>query len=105
MKSVRHFVMIGLLPAIGGVLLLFVFCKTVIDAYDADYAPGTVLGIGTVLVFGTLLLALGVPLMLICARKYPAFFRFRRDPAELVKDPTGSDTLAAPLGTYRTGGQ
>ena len=56
LKSVRHFVMIGVLPAIGGVVLLYAFCKTVIDAYDADYAPG-------------------------------------------------SDTLAAPLGTYRTGGQ
>ena len=101
LKSVRHFVMIGVLPAIGGVTLLYVFCKTVIDAYDADYAPGTVFGVGTVLVFGTLLLALGVPLMLICARKYPAFFRYRPDPAAVVKDPTGSDVLAAPLGTYR----
>lgn len=103
LTSVRHFVMIGVLPAVGGVTLLYVFCKTVIDAYDPDYAPGTVLGVGTVLVFGTVLLALGVPLMLLCARKYPTFFRFRPDPADAVKDPTGTDTLAAPLGTYTKG--
>ncbi len=101
LKSVRHFVMIGVLPAIGGVVLLYVFGKTVWDAAGADYAPGTVFGVGTVLVFGTLLLALGIPLMLVCARKYPAFFRIRPEPADVVKDPTGADTLAEPLGTYR----
>jgi hypothetical protein len=73
------------------------------DAAGADYAPGTVFGVGTVLVFGTLLLALGIPLMLACARKYPSFFRYRPDPADVVKDPTGPDTLAAPLGTYTKG--
>ncbi len=49
------------------------------------------------------LLVLGVPLMLVCARKYPTFFSYRPDPPDLVKDPTGDDTLAAPLGTYRKG--
>jgi hypothetical protein len=54
-----------------------------------------------VLVIGTLLLVLGIPLMLVCARTYPTFFSFRPDPADLVKDPSGDDTLAAPLCTYR----
>lgn len=101
LRSVKHFVMLAVLPAIGGVTLIYVFCKTVVDAYAADYAPGTVFGVGTVLVFGTLLLALGVPLMLVCARRYPAFFRIRPEPADAVKDPTGDDALAEPLGTYR----
>ena len=101
--SVKNFVMIGLLPGFGGVVLIYVFLKTVVDAYDKDYAPGTLFGVGTVLVIGTLLLVLGIPLMLICAKKYPTFFSFRRDPADLVKDPSGDDTQAAPLGTYRRG--
>ncbi len=101
--SLKHFVMIGVLPGVGGVILLFVFVKTVWDAKNADYAPGTLFGVGTVLVIGTILLVLGIPLMLVCARKYPAFFKIRAEPVDAVKDPTGEDTLLAPLGTYRKG--
>ncbi len=99
-RSVRNFVMIGFLPAFGGVVLIYVFCKTVWDARSADYGYGTLFGVGTVLVIGTVLLLGGIPLMLWCAKKYPAFFSYRADPPELVKDPYGDDTLAAPLGTY-----
>ena len=99
-KSFKNFVMIGFLPAFGGFVLIYVFIKTVWDSRSADYGYGTLFGVGTVLVIGTLLLVLGVPLMLLCARKYPLFFSYRPDPAGLVKDPNGTDTLAAPLGTY-----
>ena len=102
LKSVKNFVLIGVLPGFGGVVLLFVFAKTVWDARLADYGYGTLFGIGTVLVIGTLLLVLGVPLMLWCSVRYPRFFSYRPDPAELVKDPNSDDTLASPLGTYRT---
>ena len=100
LKSPKNFVMIGFLPAFGGVILLYVFAKTVWDARNAAYGYGTLLGIGTVLLIGTLLLLLGIPLMLWCSAKFPKFFSYRPDPAELVKDPNGDDTLAAPLGTY-----
>jgi len=101
-KSPKNFVLMGLLPGFGGVVLLYVFFKTVWDARLADYTdpPGTLFGVGTVLVIGTFLLVLGVPLMFWCSRKYPRFFTFRPDPADLVKDPNGGDTIAAPLGTY-----
>jgi hypothetical protein len=92
--------LIGVLPGFGGVVLLYVFAKTVWDARNADYGYGTLFGIGTVLLIGTLLLVLGVPLMQWCARKYPKFFTYAPDPVETVKDPNGDDTLAAPLGTY-----
>ena len=103
-KSVKNFVMIGLLPGFGGVVLIYVFCKTVWDARNADYGYGTLFGVGTVLVIGTLLLVLGVPLMFWCAKKYPTFFSYATDPPDLVKDPYSDDTLAAPLGTYRKKG-
>ena len=103
LKSPKNFVMMGLLPGFGGFVLIYVFCKTVVDAYEPDYAPGTLFGVGTVLVIGTLLLVLGVPLMLVCSKKFPLFFTYRPDPSELVKDPNSNDTLAAPLGTYRKG--
>jgi hypothetical protein len=72
----------------------------VYDARNADYGYGLLFGVGTVLVIGTLLLVLGLPLMFWCASKYPRFFTYRPDPSDLVKDPNSADTLAAPLGTY-----
>jgi amino acid transporter len=100
LKSLKNFLLIGVLPGFGGAVLIFVFLKTVWDARSAAYGYGTLFGIGTVLLIGTLLLALGIPLMLWCAKKFPRFFMFRPDPAHLVKDPNTDDTLAAPLGTY-----
>jgi amino acid transporter len=101
-KSVKNFFLMGVLPGFGGVVLLYVFVKTIWDAFDENYTdpPSTIFGVGTVLVIGTVLLVLGVPLMLWCAKKYPTFFRYRPDPADKVPDPYGEDTLAAPLGTY-----
>jgi hypothetical protein len=86
------------------VVLIYVFCKTVWDARNADYGYGTLFGVGTVLLIGTLLLVLGIPLMLWAAVKYPTFFSYSTDPPDLVKDPNGEDTMAAPLGTYRKKG-
>ena len=100
LKSVKNFFLIGVLPGLGGVILLYVFAKTVVDSRLAAYGYGTLFGVGTVLVIGTLLLVLGVPLMLVCAKRYPRFFTFRPDPVDLVRDPYGDETLAAPLGTY-----
>ncbi len=101
LRSVKNFVMVGLLPAFGAMVLIYVFVKTVWDARGADYGYGTIFGLGTVMVIGTALLLLGVPLVFICSRKYPTFFTFRPDTQAAVKDPSGDDVLAAPLGTYR----
>jgi amino acid transporter len=101
LRSAKDFLLLGILPGVGGTVLIYVFAKTVWDSRNADYGYGTLLGIGTVLLIGTLLLVLGVPLMIWCSVKYPRFFSYRPDPPELVKDPMGDDTLAAPLGTYR----
>lgn len=103
LRSAKDFLLLGVLPGVGGSVLIYVFAKTVWDSRNEAYGYGTLLGIGTVLLIGTLLLVLGVPLMLWCSAKYPRFFSYRPDPAELVKDPMGDDTLAAPLGTYRKG--
>jgi amino acid transporter len=93
MTSVKNFVLIGVLPLIGGVILLYVFVRTVSDNIGSG-------GDHVLLITGTGLLALGIPVMLWCSVKYPKFFAFRPDPAHLVKDPNSDDTLAAPLGTY-----
>jgi amino acid transporter len=105
-KSAKNFFLIGVLPGFGGIVLLYVFFKTVVDAFEEDYTdpPSTLFGVGTVLVIGTVLLLLGIPLMLWCSRKYPQFFTYSSDPIETVPDPYSENTLAAPLGTYVKGG-
>jgi amino acid transporter len=99
-SSAKSFVLVGVLPLIGSIILTYVFVKTLVDAAKSDYAPGTLLGVGTVLVIGTTLLLLGIPLMLWCRVKYPGFFQITPDPAEAVPDPYGTDGPAAPLGTH-----
>jgi amino acid transporter len=99
-KTLKNFVLIGLLPLFGGVVLIFVFAKTVWDGRNAAYGYGVLFGVGTVLLIGTLLLVVGVPLMIWCSVKYPTFFQFKADPIDTVPDPYGDNTLAAPLGTY-----
>ena len=90
--------MIGFLPGFGGVVLIFVFCKTVWDARSADYGYGTLFGVGTVLVIGTLLLVLGIPLMFVCARKYPTFFSYRHRPARSRQGPEQRRHAGCPVG-------
>jgi ABC-type phosphate transport system permease subunit len=100
-KSAKNFLLIGVLPTFGGVVLLYVFVKTVWDARSEAYGYGLLFGVGTVLVIGTVLLVVGVPLMLWCSVRYPQFFTYRHDPIDTVPDPYSENTLAAPLGTYR----
>jgi len=103
--SAKNFLMMGVLPGVGGVTLIYVFVKTIWDARNADYGYGTLFGVGTVLVIGTVLLVAGVPIMEWCRTRYPTYFTYSPDPANLVKDPNSDDTLAAPLGTYVKGGR
>lgn len=94
MKSFKNFVLMAFLPGLGGVILLYVFGRTVNDNLsgpDADHV---------LLLTGTGLLILGLPLMFWCSVKYPEFFNYKADPPDTVKDPNSDDTLAAPLGTY-----
>jgi len=104
-KSAKNFVLIGFLPLLGGSILMYVFGKTIKDAAKSTYTdpPSTLFGVGSVLVIGTGLLVLGVPVMLWCRKKYPAFFRIKPDPIETVPDPYGDQGPAAALGTYVKG--
>ncbi len=61
---------------LGGVLLVAVFGKTLIDMWNPAYSSGSsVFGIGSVFVIGVGLLLLGVGIMLVMQRRSPAFFR------------------------------
>lgn len=65
-----------ILPGVGGILLLAVFVQTTIDGLDPAFGSGSNIGgVGLVSVIGLFVLGIGVVLMLLQARKTPAFFR------------------------------
>lgn len=80
--SLRAFVLAGVLPTIGGLVLLGLFGKSCYDLSQDDAGSGTVLGIGSPLVIGLGLLLLGPVLMLIWRFSgHPEFFRRRTEQA------------------------
>lgn len=76
LTSVRAFFFLFLFPLLGGVSLLGMFVRTVIDSINPDYGSGqSVGGIGTVFIIGAGILLLGVILMMMTRYRSPAFFR------------------------------
>ncbi|MGZ4574279.1 MAG: APC family permease [Mycobacteriaceae bacterium] len=82
MVSPRHLLVRGVLPALGGVLLIFAVAWTAVTVWapDAGSTSWTMplaphWQIGGVFIIGVGSLALGIPLMLLMAGARPAFFR------------------------------
>jgi amino acid transporter len=74
-KGGRALWMQGVLPFLGGLLLLGAFIEASIQYADPEYGNTTIFGIGGVFVVGIGALLLGVVLMGTCWRIAPAFFR------------------------------
>src|SRR5262245_11739628 len=76
-KSVKNFVMVGVAPLLGGLMLTAVFIKAFqdykVDSLDVNYSNG-VLGIGTPVAIGIGLLLFGVVLMVIANLVHRPFF-------------------------------
>jgi len=81
-RSARAFLLAGLLPLAGAVMMGVVFVKAFIDYSkpDAGYAH-PLFGIQIPIVIGIGGLLLGVPLVVLCAVKYRAFFSRRLEVA------------------------
>jgi amino acid transporter len=75
-RSVRGFVLAGVLPVLGGAMMGFVFVKAfIVEQYTKDYNYSTPLfGIQIPIVIGIGALLLGIPFMIVCAVKFRAFF-------------------------------
>jgi amino acid transporter len=91
--SVKNFVMIGVLPFVGGLTLTWVLIKAVIDYSKADggYAK-PFLGIGSPIAIALLTIILGIIGMLIQRVTMPEFFKRKPevvDPAVLAAAPAG----------------
>jgi hypothetical protein len=84
----RDLVMQGVLPGIGGVLLLVFFVIACVTYADPDYGYTSIAGIGGVFIIGIGSLVLGVVLMLVYQAVAPAYFHGetlpRRDSSDLV---------------------
>ncbi|CAG7844888.1 Putrescine importer PuuP [Pseudoclavibacter triregionum] len=86
--SVRKFFFEFLFPLLGGLALVAMFVKTLIDSMAPDYGSGSAIfatsydengvaqdGVGLVFVFGMGVLLIGVVLMIVMRFRHPAFFR------------------------------
>jgi amino acid transporter len=75
LKSWKHFVMAGVVPFVGFLVMAGIFIKAFHDYSEkgAGYAH-PLFGIQIPIVIGIGSLLLGVPLMLLCAVKYKEFF-------------------------------
>jgi amino acid transporter len=73
-RSGSAFVMKGLLPVLGGVILFAAMIRTAIDSYDPGFGTTTYFNLGGVFVLGVGSMALGVVLMIIWNVVAPKYF-------------------------------
>jgi amino acid transporter len=100
-KSAKNFFMAGVVPVVGGLMLLGIFIKAFSDynttSTDINYTGG-VAGIGTPVAIGVGGLLLGVVLMVWANFAYPTFFRRKPDtapPGILEGEVTGTASVMA----------
>ena len=74
-RSARHLLLRGALPLLGALGMTWAFVQSAVDMLDPEYGFTTFGSLGGVFVIGVGMLALGVPLMLLCAVRLRAFFR------------------------------
>jgi amino acid transporter len=112
-KSVKNFVMVGIVPLVGFAVLAWVFVKSAIDTFfwsEDIYTPawfsfGEFRGLGAPFVIGIGMLLLGIPLWLVARRAYPTFFARRAEVAEslteLLPDEVRVTDEALDLGEFQ----
>jgi amino acid transporter len=93
--SLRRFLLVGVAPFTGGLMLLFVLVRSCIDLGRADAGSTTYFGIGSPLVIGLGFLALGVVLMVIWRLAGHREFFARRPEAAEREEPAADAVPAA----------
>jgi amino acid transporter len=93
LDSAKNFFYMGVLPTVGGLMLSFVFVRSVIEIKKktSGYAPAA-LGVGTPFIIAAATFVLGAVLLVWSTRKYPSFFRRRPE----VVDPESLAHVAPP---------
>jgi len=77
--SVRDLFLKGILPAIGGVIMLAAFARSAHDMLAPAYGATSFHGIGGVFLLGVGAIVIGVAVMLIVRIRFPDFFQGGRD--------------------------
>ena len=98
-RSARDLVLKGLLPLLGGLILLAAFIRSAIDMWDPEFGDTSFRGVGGVFLLGIGSLLLGVVLMIVVEITMPAYFRGRtltRDTRPLVLDDGRPQGLRLP---------
>ena len=72
--SPRELWMRGILPLLGGLVMLGAFVLSITSYWPADSSSSSIGGIGGIFLIGAGSLVLGVVLMLLCRLRLPAFF-------------------------------
>jgi len=97
-SSPRDILMQGLIPLLGGTILVAAFFWAAKTYADPEYGYTSIGGIGGVFLLGIGSLVLGVVLMLLCQRALPAYFRGetlpKHDATELVLEGGGYRTAS-----------
>ncbi len=101
MKSAKNFFMAGVVPFVGGLMLLYIFVKAFQDynttSTDVNYTAG-IAGIGTPVAIGVGGLVLGAILMLFANLRYKDFFSRKPEvgePGILEGEKTGEASVMA----------
>jgi amino acid transporter len=92
-NSAKNFFLIGVLPTLGGLILMALFIKSCFDLGRTSAGSTVIFGIGGPLVIGLGALLIGIPFMLLAQWKLPGdFFKRKRevaDPALVAHAPAG----------------
>ena len=91
-RSGKDFLLKGVVPFLGGLILLGAFIRSAVDMFAEDYGDTSFHGIGGVFLLGVGALLLGVVLMIITEITMPDYFRGRtltRETRPLVLDEPG----------------
>jgi amino acid transporter len=95
----------GVLPGLGGLMLLAAFVIASYNYFQPDYGATSIGGVGGVFLVGIGALLLGAVLMLVYSRVAPAFFRgetLTRGHYDLLLEPGRPPTLGLPDSVERT---
>jgi len=92
-KSIKKFVLIGVVSALGGLIMLVLFVTACQSYVKPDQDNTSIFGIGPPLIFGVSALALGLVLMVFARIGLPDFFKRKTevvDPAHIAAEAAGS---------------
>ncbi len=94
-KSVKNFFFVGVLPLLGGLILAYLFVRSLMDMSHTDYTdpPYSWFGVNPVLIIGLGMLLLGLPIMFWWNTRDHAFFRVKPDPIDSRPPPEGGEPL------------